>query len=128
MYCNLALQITSDFDSKIVGDLEQQLRELIIKILSNRVEDQEVLCMVYEMILQSVHTKMKSLISFVVNELYKLYFKLACNNIELRSDMNIARKYLTQCQKLAEKHMIFDDNSIENKLAECKEIDDERKS
>jgi len=73
---------------------------------------------------------MKNLTRYVVGELYKLYYKIACDIVELRTDTINARKYLNQCKKLEEKYglLLGDPNAITKKLEECKEIEDEKKT
>lgn len=93
-YLGQSLDACSDFDSKIIGEMEDQVRYMILKTICGG-EQTEMACMMMEMIQQSVHKRMVNLTLFVVNELYKLYFKIACDTIEMRSDTTTARKYLT---------------------------------
>ena len=68
-----------------------------MKQIAEKYDQPEHLCMVFEMIKQNINKRMTRLHKYVVNELYKLYYKIACDIIEMRSDTANARRYLGQC-------------------------------
>ena len=66
--------------------MEESVRFLIMKQITEKYDQPELLCMVYEMIKENIHQRMTNIMSFIINELHKLYYKIACDIIEMRSD------------------------------------------
>jgi PHP family Zn ribbon phosphoesterase len=60
------------------------------------------------MIFQTLNPKQKILMSFIGNELFSVYYKIACEICDCRGDLENAMRYLNQCKFIGKKIGIHD--------------------
>jgi hypothetical protein len=82
---------------------------LISKSLIQRARDGQLLCTLLEIIYQNVHKKMRRLREFIGRELYHIYYKLSCDIVECKGDLDNACRYLKQCKNIS-KELGLNDN------------------
>eukprot|EP00347_Sterkiella_histriomuscorum_P014993 403358723 len=111
-----SLDLSSEFDKEVVGDLQQKLIQLIQKQLIDKIEDSEFLCTLFEMIFATIHKKLVRLTNFVGSELYSVYYKIACEITDNRGDIENAQRYLEQCKCISKTIGIQDNSIIDLKL------------
>ncbi|TNV81739.1 hypothetical protein FGO68_gene2910 [Halteria grandinella] len=94
---------TEEFFQNVIGDLQLRVINLIQKSLIDKIDDQELLCTIYEMMFQRMHPKMRKLIKFIGSELHSVYYKLACEICDKNKNLEEGLKYLAQCKSIARK-------------------------
>jgi len=78
------------------------------------------------MIYQNVHKKMIKLRDFLGRELYHIYYKLSCDIIECKGDLENAQRYLRQCRSISKELGLKENQVVEMKLGEIDKIRNRR--
>ncbi|TNV84531.1 hypothetical protein FGO68_gene67 [Halteria grandinella] len=112
----------NDFQYKIYNDQQEKIVQLITKNLIQRARDGQLLCTLMEIIYQNVHKKLKRLRQFIGRELYHIYYKLSCDIVECKGDLDNACRYLKSCRSISKELGMKDSQVIDMKLAEIQKI------
>lgn len=121
-----AIKISNDFQYKIFSEQQQKIITLINKALIQRARDGALLCTLLEIIYENVHKKMHRLKGYLGKELYHIYYKMSCDIIECKGDLENAYRYLKQCRTISKELGMNDNQVIEMKLGEIDKIRNRR--
>ena len=69
-----------------------------------------------------MHPRLKKLSLFVGNELYSIYYRIACEICDCRGDLENAFRYLNRCKIIAKKIGMIDNDIIKMKIDEVKRL------
>lgn len=91
-------QLASDgsFDEQIERESEHIQKFLIVKI-KERTDDLEVLQQIFEVLQDQIPDELRDLREFVGEELFEIYYKLACEVDAATGEKHTALKYLWMC-------------------------------
>jgi|LauGreDrversion4_2_1035121.scaffolds.fasta_scaffold176456_2 tetratricopeptide (TPR) repeat protein len=79
-----------------------------------------------EIIYENVHKKMNRLKGYLGKELYHIYYKMSCDIIECKGDLENAYRYLKQCRSISKELGLNDSQVIDMKLGEIEKIRNRR--
>ena len=74
------------------------------------------------MIFQNLHPNLKRLCLFVGNELYSVYYRIACEICDCHGDLENAFRYLNRCKIIARRIGMVDNDIISMKIEEVSRL------